>query len=286
MIPDWQHNCVYLADLLRDRHPSVFTALEDILSSHGIATRPLRNVRDIWARDYCPIQVMPKTIVKFQYDPDYLRNEPELKTGKEVLESLRGLCWCNRSSINLDGGNVVGSTTKAVVTDKIYRENSGWLRPDLRAKLRKLLHVDELIVIPKEPFDPIGHADGQVRFVNEDTVLVNDYGTLHPIYNERLLRVLRTSGLKVTTLPYVPENKTIRGIPSAIGCYANFLVTTNVVVAPVYGKPTDEAVLRTLETCFPKIPVVPLNCTNLAREGGALHCISASYLLPSENGDR
>ena len=89
MIPDWKHNCVYLADLLKDRHPSVFNRLQDILQSHGIEIRVLTNVKDIWARDYCPVQVLPKTTVKFRYEPDYLKDDPELKTGDEVLESLR-----------------------------------------------------------------------------------------------------------------------------------------------------------------------------------------------------
>src|SRR5437870_4103876 len=118
---------------------------------------------------------MPKTLVKFRYEPNYLRDDPELKTGDDVLESLRDLASCNRSSITLDGGNVIGSKTKAILTDKIFRENPGWLRHNLQAKLRKLLHVDQLIVVPREPFDPIGHADAMVRFVDEKTVLVNDY---------------------------------------------------------------------------------------------------------------
>src|SRR5438067_1344452 len=101
MIPEWQHNCVYLADLLKDRHPSVFSRLLEILSSHGVQVRLLSKVRDIWARDYSTIQVLPKTFLKFRYEPDYLRDDPDLRTGDEVLESLSELGWCERSSIVL-----------------------------------------------------------------------------------------------------------------------------------------------------------------------------------------
>lgn len=279
MIPDWEHSCVYLADLLRDRHPSVFNSLREILSSHGILVRTLTRVRDIWASDYCPIQVLPKTFVKLRYDPDYLRDDPELRTGEEVLDSLQDLGWCSRSSIILDGGNVVGSKTNAIVTDKIYRENSGWLRPNLQAKLQKLLHVDQLIVVPREPFDPIGHADAMVRFVDDQTVVVNDYSQIDPAFGERLNHVLRRHGLTVEHLPYYHEKKTVAGIPSAVGNFTNFLRTEKVLVVPVYGSEHDETALRKLESVFHGLPIVPLNCTDLAREGGCLNCVTASYRL-------
>lgn len=279
MIPDWEHNCVYLADLLRDRHPSVFNGLQDILSSHGIQVRILSKVRDVWARDYCSVQVLPKTFVKFRYDPDYLRDDPELRTGDEVLDSLRDLGWCSRSSITLDGGNVVGSKTKAVVTDKIYRENPGWFRPNLEVKLQKLLHIDRLIVVPREPFDPIGHSDAMVRFIDEQTVLVNDYSQVDPAFGERLYQVLRRHRLKIEQIPYYHEKKTVAGIPSAVGNFANFLRTEKVLVVPIYGSEHDEPALRKLEFVFPGLPIVPLNCTDLAREGGCLNCVTASYRL-------
>ena len=280
MIPDWEHNCVFLADLLKDRHPSIFTGLQHILLSHGIEVRVLSKVKDIWARDYCPVQVVSKTMVKFRYEPDYLKDAPELKTGEEVLESLRDLSWCDRSSITLDAGNIVGSKTKAILTDKVFRENPGWIRLRLQAKLQKLLHVDQLIVIPKEPFDPIGHADAMVRFIDEQTVLVNDYSLVDPAFGERLTNVLRRQGLSIEELPYYHEKKTTAGIPSAVGNFTNFLRTEKVLVAPAFGTEQDQIALRKLEFVFPDFPIVPLDCTDLAREGGILNCVCASYRLP------
>jgi agmatine deiminase len=284
MIPDLDHNCVYLANLLKDRHRSVFNSIHDILQSHGIDVRILTNVRDIWARDYCPIQVGPKTLVKFRYEPDYLRDNPELKTTDEVLESLRDLGSCNRSSINLDGGNVVGSKTKAIVTDKIYLENPGWPRPNLRAELKELMHVDDLIVIPREPFDPFGHADAMVHFIDEDTILVNDYSQVDPVFGERLVCVLRRHRLTLELIPYYHEKKTTGGIPSAVGNFTNFLRTEKVLIVPAYGTEHDAIALRKLESVLPLLPIVPLDCTDLAREGGVLNCVTASFRIGPKNG--
>ena len=55
------------------------------------------------------------------------------------MKSFRGLGRCRRSSIVLDGGNIVASRTKAIVTDKIYKENRGWSRAELRDKLQELV---------------------------------------------------------------------------------------------------------------------------------------------------
>jgi agmatine deiminase len=280
MIPDRQHNLVFLADVLKERHPSVFASLQKILLSHGIEVRVLTTVKDIWARDYCPVQVAPKTLVKFRYEPDYLRDTPELKTGDEMLESLRRVGWCSRSSIILDGGNVVGSTSRAILTEKIYKENAGWIRSNLRNRLQKLLHVDELIVVPKEPFDPIGHADAMVRFIDDQTVLVNDYSEIEPDFGERLGNVLRRHKLAIEYIPYFHEKKTRAGIPSAVGCFINFLGTEKVLVVPTFGTEHDQAALKKLGSVFSGLPVVPLDCTDLARDGGVLNCVSASCRIP------
>ena len=59
MIPDWEANVVFLAGMLKVRHPDLFTQLHSVLTLHGVEVRLLENVRDIWARDYCPIQIGP-----------------------------------------------------------------------------------------------------------------------------------------------------------------------------------------------------------------------------------
>jgi len=168
MIPDWEHNCVFLAGMLRVRHQELHSSLLRILSAHRVEVRILENVRDIWAGDYCPIQIGPGKFVKFRYDPDYLRETPELKTGDGVTKAFRGLGSCRRSPIILDAGNVVGSRGRVILTEKIYKENRDISRAELRDRLRKLLQIDQLITIPREGYDPFSHADAMVRFIDED----------------------------------------------------------------------------------------------------------------------
>jgi len=282
MIPDWQTNCVFLTSLLQARHPSVFTALQETLRSHGVEVRLLHEARDIWASDYCPVQVGSNRIVQFLYEPDYLENSPELRTGRSVADQFRDFGEIEHSEINIDGGNVVASEQTAILTDKIYRENPTWERARLRAELRRLLQVNQLIVIPKEPYDPIGHVDAMVRFIDEQSVLVNDYSQIDAAFGERLKAVLQRHGLAIEPMPYFHEKVSKDGIPSAVGGFTNFLRTEKVLVAPVYESNEDHVALKKLESAFPGLPIVPLNCTNLAREGGVLNCVSVSFRISTD----
>ena len=107
----------------------------------------------------------------------------------------------------LDGGNVVRWGSRCLVTDKVFRENPGVDRDDLLGRLREALRVEDLIVIPKEPYDVVGHADGVVRFLDDRLVVINDYSKVAPWYGKRLGSILRRAGLEWVVLPYQPEER-------------------------------------------------------------------------------
>jgi agmatine deiminase len=277
MIADAEINGVFLADQLRDRFPCLFQQLNQTLVSHGVEVRLLHDVRDIWARDYCPIQVGSEEFVQFQYEPDYLKRHPKKRTGREVSRQFQDLGQCLHSEINLDGGNVVASQKSAILTDKIYAENRNRGPDELREELQELLQVEQLIVIPKEPDETFGHSDGMLRFINERSVLINDYTRLAPAFGNGLATVLHDHDLIVESLPYTWDKRSHYGIESAVGCYTNFLRTEQVIVVPAYGRKHDEEAIAKLRTVFPNVPVVSLDCRALASRGGVLNCIAASF---------
>ena len=279
MIPDSKTNCVFLASSFEVRFPKLFARIRETLLAHEIKVRLVDVVRDIWLRDFCPVQVGPKEFVKFRYAPDYLRDSPKLRTGDEIVNSLGDLGQICRSDIILDGGNVVATEHKAILTDKIYKENPGRKRPDLRDELRRLLRVEELIVVPKEPYDPFGHTDSMVRFLDEHMVLVNDYPVAESRFRGRLAAVLREHDLAIELVPYFHEKLTRNGIPSAVGCFTNFLQTSRVIVAPTYDTDKHHDATQRLQALFPKVPVVPLDATDLARDGGVFNCVAAAYCV-------
>jgi agmatine deiminase len=197
-----------------------------------------------------------------------LRKHPHLRT--ENAARLLGLDNCIWSDIVIDGGNVVPGPGAVILTEKVYPENPTIGRARLREQLRALLEVEQLILVPKEPYDFIGHADGMVRFVDAGTVLVNDYSRVDAAFGKRLAGVL--SPLEIIPFPYCPTGERIDGIDSAVGVYLNFLQVRDMILVPAFGQSHDDEACKILERIFPRNCIVPISCTELARRGGVLNC--------------
>jgi len=276
MITDAETNVVYVSDLLESRYPELVGRLRGILSEHGIPLKVIRGTADIWVRDFMPIQICLGNVVRFRYTPDYLRDDKHLITDLDQLEPLAEIERFQVSDFVLDGGNVVGWGNRCIVTDKMFRENSGMDRDGLVAGLRGLLRVDHLIVIPREPYDVLGHADGVVRFLDEGTVAINDFTAIAPAYRERLLKILSRAGLNWAEVPYRPMQGRRGEIPPAFGNYLNFLRVQGLVVLPGYGLSEDHLARQLLAGRLPGTEIVTLECTKLSMDGGVLNCITWS----------
>ena len=113
-----------------------------------------------------------------------------------------------------------------------------------------------------------------VSRLSEGTVVVNNYARVDPGYGIRLRKRLRQRGLTVMELPYFQEYHDGDGIPSAVGNYVNFLRIGQLLIVPAYGVTEDDEACRTLKQLCPDSWVVSFPCTELAREGGVLNCIT------------
>lgn len=225
--------------------------------------------KDIWARDYMPVKTKSGKYVSFRYKPSYLENYDELRTDfrNEVAPNLalENLVF---SDINLDGGNVVFSPSKekVIISDRVYSENPSWHKAELTAKLAKLLETN-VIIIPSLKSDMTGHADGMVRFVNENTVVAN--APLSPFgFETKVKKALQNHGIEVLDFPYFDSNG-----DTAIGCYLNFLETGQTIYLPVFSVDTDNKAVQTAKHIFHKA-IIPVNINEIAADGGLLNCIS------------
>jgi len=271
MIPDHETNTVYVSDLLEEQHPRIVKALKKLL---GDRLKTIHGTKDIWCRDYMPIQLAQDRFVQFKYAPDYLKGYPHLRTddAARLLELTHN---CRRSGIVIDGGNLVRWNDLAILTEKEFSENPNY-EPDrlVWQLLRKELEARRLIWVPQEPEDKIGHADGMVRFVNEKTLLVNDYAGVDEQFGEQPYDALE--GFELIPFPYSPTHEpgSDPEMDSALGVHMNFLQVGNLIVCPIFKQPEDDQALRTLEEVFPKARIEPLECRKLAMEGGVLNCIT------------
>lgn len=268
---------VAVSALLRRRFPDFFAELLTVLKAAEIPVHELEGTRDIWARDYCPIQRHDGKFVSFTYRPDYLRNGyrrliTDWRQVRPVPESIN-LVNCG---LVLDGGNIVLHDRSAIVTDKIFTENPQLSPRQVEDRLRSAFELEKLIIIPREPGDFFGHADGTLAWIGPGRVLMNDFTQVDPGFRRQLKGLLKKARVDLTEIPYAPETRR-RSIPSARGCYVNLLALPQIVLVPMYGIPTDEEALAQIETEFSGRQVVAIDASGIAREGGSIHCVTSEW---------
>ena len=72
MIKESLCNRVYFSALLPEACPVTYKGLVEVLDRHGVPHSLLEGTRDIWCRDYMPVQMTDHEFVSFDYHPDYL----------------------------------------------------------------------------------------------------------------------------------------------------------------------------------------------------------------------
>lgn len=262
----------YFASLLQT-NPIYQPAADRLLAalySAGVEYRLLDGTHDIWLRDFMPVQIRDGSFVSFRYEPSYLENEPELRSNFKNDLSLQFPFSVVYSDINLDGGNVVLSPSKeqAIISNRILTENPNCTQAELIKTLEQQLKA-QIILIPslKKKTDMTGHADGMVRFVDENTVIGNCVPSKKGL-EQRIQSVLQGYGIDVIDFPYFSSSN-----DSAVGCYLNFLETERHIFLPVFDNAMDDKAIAAAEEIFPKT-IVPVNINEIAKEGGVLNCIS------------
>jgi agmatine deiminase len=261
---------LYFSSLLKTdlKYSSSAKNLFFALSDSGEKFTLFDGAKDIWARDFMPVKTKSGKYVSFRYEPSYLAGDPQLRTNFKTDIAPHFVLPVTYSNINLDGGNVVFSPSKekVIISDRVYSENPSWHKAELTAKLAKLLEAN-VIIIPSLKSDMTGHADGMVRFVDENTVVAN--APLSPFgFETKVKKALQNHGIEVLDFPYFDSNG-----DSAIGCYLNFLETGQAIFLPVFGVDTDNKAVQTAKHIFHKA-IIPVNINEIAADGGLLNCIS------------
>ncbi len=261
---------LYFSSLLKTNLKYSLSAenLFSALSDSGEKFALFDGAKDIWARDYMPVRTKSGKYISFRYEPSYLVDDPQLRTNFKTNIAPYFALPVTYSNINLDGGNDIFSPSKAkaVITDRVFWENPEYDTNALLTELENLLET-EIIIIPSLKSDMTGHADGVVRFVNENTVI----GNASPYkngYEQKVKRALKKHGISVLDFPYFDSDG-----KSAVGSYLNFLETEKQIFLPVFGDAQDEAAVKCAKEVFDK-EIIPVNINGIAEEGGVLNCIS------------
>ena len=291
-------SAVYVSDALR-RYPDVYLGIITACRQSGIKQGIVDKTQNIWCRDFMPVQVN-NHFVKFRYkngltDHDF-KCYPQLKVTDECYPWL--LDRMRYSDIVLDGGNCVNGGNKFYVTDIIFKHNPRYRKITLLSKLEKVLE-SEVILIPVEPYDDLGHSDGILKPISDNEVFINDYRVMNRTpyeekvyrnYHSKLVGCLTHHKINCIPFPYayhrqpkMREADFRKKYPMAddfnpgIGYYINFLMVDSMIILPQFGIEEDAKAERFVKQWFPHSNVFPIDCSDLAMEGGMINCVTWEY---------
>jgi agmatine deiminase len=152
-------------------------------------------------------------------------------------------------------------------------DNRSYTHKRIEKELYSLLEVDSISFIPVLPYDETGHADGMVRLLDDNRVLVNDFSNQSKTWRSKFDKALDSIGREVVQIPYVePENE--KNSYSARGCYINFMQIGSAIIVPIFGLKEDERVIEQLSKLFAHNKVLTIPVNEIAADGGVLNCIS------------
>jgi len=278
MITDSDTNIVYFSALLESdtRFLGVYKRITDILDRNHVKYDLLNGTKDIWARDYMPIQLDVNSFVQFRYEPSYLKNDLQFQSDPKVVYPANNLNPVY-SDINLDGGNVVKWKDKVIISTRVFKENISYEKTKLIDEIERLLEA-WVILIPDihPPYDLTGHADGYVRFLNEKTILVNEIkNNEYKYWKDGFQKMVKLHGLDYIEVPWF-EYKEKDYPNSAIGLYLNYLEIGDLIILPVFDVKgnLDQKVIDLFKSVFPYKQIETVVINQVAREGGLMNCIS------------
>lgn len=269
MNADFKSNKLYIASCLFNKHPIFAKELVDIFARNNVNWNIIPNTREIWCQDYMPIQIDNDKFIKFKYNLDLTDGLDKRLDDDERIYDICDKLRINytKSDIFLDGGNCMISEDSVIITDKLFDENPNIDTQELLVKL-KLLFNRRVCIIPKEPYDMLGHADGMLKFINNYSVLLNDYPKTEEY--KSIKKTLRDYDYNVTLFPYGGKYKQ----EDAFGYYINFIQLNNFILVPIFADKLDENAIIMAKQLFPNYIVESISCIDISELGGVLNCIT------------
>lgn len=127
-VPNFDDDCtdfVYISDKLKDFYPETYNRLTSLFTQMKIEWGEVKGTKDIWIRDYMPIQIDDDRYLFYKYNPDYLKESGEkyLTDAHAVKKGVLHHYYWRNINIILDGGNVVPAGEYRVLTEKVFKEN-------------------------------------------------------------------------------------------------------------------------------------------------------------------
>lgn len=252
-----------------------------------------RSYGDVWLRDTGPLVLSDnaggRKAMRFGFNGwggKYLM-EGDQTVGAELARDA-GLAVESADWI-LEGGAIDGDGTGLVVTTEQCllnpNRNPELSREEIETRLRSNLGFTRVLWLGDGLLNDHtdGHVDNLARFVGPSRLaLPRATGTDDPnaaIYADAKRRA-ENMGVTVEDIP--SPGRVTRGSFVEPASYANFAVTSSLVVVPTFGSPHDADGVAAIAALFPDRATIGLPADAVLAGGGGFHC--ASQQMPAAAG--
>ncbi len=260
---------------------------------NGLARSPKLYVVDVpfddtWCRDYAPItlvQAHQRRLLDFQFNgwgkyPAHSNDNAvtaalvQHPVFRKVVSSIQHM----PSAWVLEGGAIESNGHGTILVNMhCLRTRLPELSPDsIVEALKTHLKAHQVLAIDVPPLpgdDTDGHIDTLVRFVDEQTLLVQKHP--NPAAHQALMDQIsafsidRPEGAVKPRLFELPCPSYPDQGPKN---YANFVLINGAVLVPQYGGPNDQAACAVMKKALPKRAVIPVDASIMVTQLGGPHC--------------
>lgn len=269
MLENQLKESLFISEELKKDHPEISDILFHYCNSSEIEIKLIHGANDYWCRDFMPVQINEEKFVQFSYDPSYYQHPKyqHLKTDIKMIDNYPSDVI--QSDLVIDGGNICLFHKQAIITDKALKDNLHLTKETVTRYLCDILQIEELTIIPTLPYDITGHADGMVWFIDEETLLLNDFSLIcSKSYWNKLLH-----SLKQFKLILLPNDLHLNKYhDDATGDYINMVKVKDLIFIPMYGRLKDTVAYNIIKKIYPAYKIVQIPSGRLSCKGGILHC--------------
>lgn len=249
---------------------------------------------DAWCRDHGPAFLKNhkdsalKSIVSWKYNAwgnKYPPYDDDILIPTRIAKVLElpvyypGIVM-EGGSVDFNGEGTVLTTTSCLLNPN---RNPDLTQTQIEAYLMNYYGVSQVLWLGEGIVgdDTDGHIDDITRFVNPQTVITmieeNRDDTNYPFLRENLktltnMRLWNGKPLNIIEIPMpAPQIYEDIRLPAS---YANFYISNQSVIVPVFNDPNDDRALSILSEVFPDRKVVGIYSGDIIWGLGSFHCLS------------
>jgi agmatine deiminase len=259
------------------------TSIKSYLASHGCPTDSvvfLRHTTDsYWIRDYGPWWIWQQNTWD-RAIVDWIYNRPGRPNDNEVPQWLSTYFRVPYygPDIKHTGGNFMVDGWKSGFASELTYDENDKTPAEINQIFEDYMNLDSVYFFPR--FFGIDHIDMSMKFLNEHTVIVNQYPSGNP-YNavmDQCVAILQTlhdpygSPLDIVRIPTPSWSS---GTPYT---YTNSLICNKKVLVPIYNRTEDAAALQIYRDYMPGYEIYSFNCNSIIGYSGAIHCVTKDVI--------